>query len=53
VLVAAGRIAEARAAYDRARELATTKGAVVLLGAVLRRLEGLDTAPFDSSAQKS
>jgi predicted ATPase len=53
VLVAAGRIAEARAAYDRARELATTKGAVVPLGAVLRRLEELDTAPLNSSAQKS
>ncbi len=31
----------------------TTKGGVVILGVVLRRLEELDPAPVDSSAQKS
>ena len=53
VLAAAGRTDEARAAYERARELATTKGGVVTLSAVVRQLERLDTAPVDSSAQKS
>ena len=50
VLAAAGRTDEARAAYERARELATTKGGVVTLGAVVRLLEGLDTAPVEWSA---
>jgi ATP/maltotriose-dependent transcriptional regulator MalT len=50
VLVAAGRIDDARAAYERARELAMTKGGVVTLGAVLRRREALDSAPVDISA---
>ncbi|HET7515089.1 MAG TPA: AAA family ATPase [Gaiella sp.] len=45
VLVAAGRIEEARAAYQTARALADEKGGVVTLGAVIRRIEGLDTAP--------
>ena len=45
VLVAAGRIEEARAAYEAARALAEEKGGVVTLGAVIRRIEGLDTAP--------
>jgi predicted ATPase/class 3 adenylate cyclase len=53
LLAAAGRVDEARDAYERARDLATTKGGVVTLGAVLRRLERLDSAPVDSSAQKS
>jgi len=44
VLVAAGRIKEARAAYAAARALADEKGGVVTLGAVIRRIEGLDTA---------
>ena len=45
VLVAAGRNEDARSAYEAARELAERKGGVVLLGAVIRRLEGLDAAP--------
>ena len=45
VLVAAGRVEEARAAYEAARALAEEKGGVVTLGAVIRRIEGLDTAP--------
>ena len=53
VLASAGRTDEARQAYERARHLATTKGGVVILGVVLRRLEELDPAPVDSSAQKS
>jgi tetratricopeptide (TPR) repeat protein len=53
VLAAAGRIDEAREAYERARDLATIKGGVVTLGAVLRRLEGLDSTPVDLQAQKS
>jgi len=44
VLVAAGRIDEARTAYEAARALADEKGGVVTLGAVIRRIEGLDTA---------
>ena len=45
VLAAADRTDDARAAYEAARELAEQKGGVVLLGAVLRRLEALDAAP--------
>jgi class 3 adenylate cyclase/tetratricopeptide (TPR) repeat protein len=45
VLAAAGRDDDARAAYEAARKLAEVKGGVVLLSAVLRRLEALDTAP--------
>ncbi len=45
VLVAADRADDARAAYEAARELAERKGGVVLLGAVLRRLEALDATP--------
>ena len=45
VLAAADRTDDARAAYEAARELAERKGGVVLLGAVLRRLEALDAAP--------
>ena len=44
ILAAAGRTSEARAAYETARELADEKGGVVTLGAVIRRIEGLDTA---------
>ena len=45
VLVGASRIEEARAAYEAARALAEEKGGVVTLGTVIRRIEGLDTAP--------
>ncbi len=45
VLAGAGRNDDARVAYEAARELAERKGGVVLLGAVLRRLEALDAAP--------
>jgi class 3 adenylate cyclase/tetratricopeptide (TPR) repeat protein len=45
VLAGAGRNGDARSAYEAARELAERKGGVVLLGAVLRRLEGLDATP--------
>jgi tetratricopeptide (TPR) repeat protein len=45
VLVAAGRPDDATTAYEAARVLAERKGGVVLLSAVLRRLEALDTAP--------
>ena len=45
VLVAAGRVQDARVAYEAARALAEEKGGVVTLGAVIRRIEGLDTAP--------
>ena len=44
VLVAAGRRDEARAAYETARALAESKGGVVMIGAVIRRLESLDAA---------
>ncbi len=44
ILAAAGRTSEARAAYETARELADEKGGVVTLGAVIRHIEGLDTA---------
>jgi class 3 adenylate cyclase/tetratricopeptide (TPR) repeat protein len=44
MLIAAGRPSEARQAYDAARELAETKGGVVMLADVLRRLEQLDAA---------
>ena len=42
VLVAADRLEEAREAYEVARRYAESKGGVVVLGAVLRRLESLD-----------
>ena len=45
VLAAAGRTDDARSAYEAARDLAEQKGGVVILGAVLRRLEALDAAP--------
>ena len=41
----AGRTDEARVAYEAARVLAEEKGGVVILAAVLRRLEELDAAP--------
>ena len=44
VLALAGRIDEARAAYEAARAFADRKGGVVILGTVLLRLEALDTA---------
>jgi class 3 adenylate cyclase/tetratricopeptide (TPR) repeat protein len=44
ILVAAGRVGEARAAYGTARELAESKGSVVLLSNVILRLEALDAA---------
>jgi class 3 adenylate cyclase/tetratricopeptide (TPR) repeat protein len=44
VLAAAGRTGEARAAYETARELAESKGGVVLLGRVILRIEALDAA---------
>jgi hypothetical protein len=44
VLVAAGRRDEARTAYEAARALAESKGGVVTIGAVIRRLESLDAA---------
>ena len=44
VLIAAGRRDEARAAYETARALAESKGGVVMIGAVIRRLESLDAA---------
>jgi tetratricopeptide (TPR) repeat protein len=44
VLSAADRRGDAREVYEVAKALAERKGSVVLLGAVLRRLEG-DTAP--------
>jgi class 3 adenylate cyclase/tetratricopeptide (TPR) repeat protein len=44
VLVAAGRPAAAREAYEVARRYAESKGGVVVLTGVLRRLESLDTA---------
>ncbi len=44
VLTAAGDIAGAREAYTAARRLAEEKGGVVMLGAVVARLESLDTA---------
>jgi class 3 adenylate cyclase/tetratricopeptide (TPR) repeat protein len=44
VLADAGRAEEARAAYEAGRALAEQKGGVVALGAVIRRIEGLDTA---------
>ena len=44
VLSAADRQGEAREVYEMAKALAERKGSVVLLGTVLRRLEG-DTAP--------
>jgi tetratricopeptide (TPR) repeat protein len=43
-LAAAGRIEEAREALQAARLLALTKGGVVILSGVLRRLEDLDAA---------
>ncbi|MCZ7587951.1 MAG: AAA family ATPase [Gaiella sp.] len=44
VLAAAGRLDDARSAYEVARRLAEQKGGVVALGAVVRRIESLDTA---------
>jgi tetratricopeptide (TPR) repeat protein len=44
VLAAAGRMDEARAAYEAGRALAEQKGGVVALGAVIVRIEGLDAA---------
>ena len=44
-LIAAARSDEARVALERARTLAETKGGVVILSGVLRRLEDLDAAP--------
>jgi class 3 adenylate cyclase/tetratricopeptide (TPR) repeat protein len=44
-LAAAGRIDEARDAYESARSLAEEKGGVVILSGVLRRIEDLDAAP--------
>ncbi len=43
-LAAAGRVEEAREALEAARLLAETKGGVVILSGVLRRLEDLDAA---------
>jgi len=44
ILAGAGRPAEARDALEAARRLAETKGGVVILSGVLRRLEDLDAA---------
>jgi class 3 adenylate cyclase/tetratricopeptide (TPR) repeat protein len=44
VLVARGRMDEARRAYERARDLAESKGSVVLLANVILRIEALDAA---------
>jgi tetratricopeptide (TPR) repeat protein len=44
VLAAAGRMDEARAAYEAGRALAEQKGGVVAIGAVIVRIEGLDAA---------
>ena len=44
VLLAAGRPDAAQEAYETARRLAESKGGVVVLSAVLRHLESLDTA---------
>jgi class 3 adenylate cyclase/tetratricopeptide (TPR) repeat protein len=49
-LIATGRANEARDAYERARALAETKGGVVILSGVLRRLEDLDAAPKATEA---
>jgi class 3 adenylate cyclase/tetratricopeptide (TPR) repeat protein len=43
-LIAGGRSDEARAAFQRAESLAETKGGVVILTGVLRRIEDLDAA---------
>ena len=45
ILEAAGRVDDARQAYEAARALAERKGGVVVLGTVLRHLERVDTAP--------
>jgi class 3 adenylate cyclase/tetratricopeptide (TPR) repeat protein len=48
VLAASGRVEEARNALAVARRLAETKGGVVILSGVLRRLEDLDAASATS-----